>query len=316
MRLIYLFGKYEIYSQKDVGVTTSGPEELNEYVRDILSPFLEGRYLLSQQGQEKVISANAKLDKDYARAHLLPVADWSYRELRDRLQELPPREFGEVLDVCAGTGFVSLNIMRRRLFKKCVALDLNPEALKILADRARTMGIDEIEIQTGNIMATEFQSNRFDVIMGNSFLHHLPDVPTFLKEMFRILKPGGVLCITGEPSPSAMKWQNYFQRRIMAIQGKRHWPKGEIPLTDIWQFSTDGLERALRGVGFSEIRIDGFGRWSESLLSLIDRFWVRVTGHSAPSWIWRSAYALRHIESRHATTPDQMAILAVRARKP
>ncbi|MBX3021256.1 MAG: class I SAM-dependent methyltransferase [Bdellovibrionales bacterium] len=292
------------------------PQELNDFVRPILAPYLASRYTLSQEGQRKVISANAELDGDYAKAHFLPVADWSFRELSGRLEELPPKEYGTILDVCAGTGFVSLNLMRGGLFKKCVAFDLNEDALKILENRARELGVNGVEVQSGDIMSTNFPTNSFDCVMGNSFLHHIPDTKTFLAEMCRILKPGGVICITGEPSPSNMYWQNLIQRSLLALVGKKHGPKGEVPLTDIWQFSTSGLTELLKAVGFSEVKISGYGRWSESCLSFVERLWIRFTGHSAPSWIWRCAYAFRHWESQGVADADSMAILAIRARKP
>lgn len=291
------------------------PSQLNDTVRHVLRPYENGLYTLTPKGQEIVTAANAGLDMDYAKAHFLPVADWTSRELSSALALMPPNQFETVLDVCAGTGFVSLSVMRKRLFKKCVAIDLNTQALKLLEERARKEGIEGIEIRSGNIMATGFASNTFDCIMGNSFLHHLPDNEKFLTEMHRILKPGGVICITGEPSPTNYYWANYFQRIILRMVGKKHGPRGPLTLTDIWEFSTDGLVKLLTSVGFAEVKIKGVGKRSESFLSLIDRAWVRYTGRSAPSAIWRFAYWLRYLESRGENSPDEMAILTITARK-
>lgn len=294
---------------------TFNPQQLNEYVREILSPYLNGDYTLTPGGQTKVIQANADLDETYARANYLPVVDWCYRDIAHKLRLLPPREFGTLLDVCAGTGYVALNVMRHNLFQKCVALDINPSALKILEERARELDVSGIETQAGNIFETTWPDSSFDCVIGNAFLHHLPDTQSFFREMHRVLKPGGVLCLTGEPSISTMKWENLIPRFIKRMMGKKHWPKGEVPLTDIWQFEERPLTEALRAAGFSEVRITGFGLWSASIATVLDRLWVRCTGYTSPPWVRYIGYALRVFDFGPKGEPDQWAALAISARK-
>lgn len=291
--------------------------QLNEYVRDKLAPYLSGNYQLSEAGQKMVIEANEKLDHEYAEAHKLPIANWCFRDIRSRLNALPPKSYDRVLDVCAGTGYVSLNVMSHSLFKECVALDINPSALRLLEQQARDLKISGILTSVGNIMKTEFPANHFDCILGNAFLHHLPDNKTFLAEMCRILKPGGVICILGEPGLSAIKWQNLFQRFILSLVGKKHWPKGEIPLTDIWQFERHSLQALLAEVGFSESKVVGHGRWSVAVGMLLDRLWVRFTKRTAPAWIWWISYAMNRTGDFFIpkADPNVMAGISISARK-
>ncbi len=291
------------------------PLQLNEYVRPLLHSYLAGNYTLTVEGQDLVIGANAKLDEAYAIANDLPIAQWCYRDIKSRIEILPPAEFGTVMDVCAGTGFVSLNIMKNKLFKKCIALDINPSALEILKKTAMRLGVENIEPRVGNIFATEFSANSFDCIVGNAFLHHLPDNAKFLKEMFRILKPGGTLCLTGEPSVSSMKWENYFQRKLLGLVGRRQHPKGQIPLTDIWQFDCQSLTTLLTGSGFKEISILGFGKWSAAIHTLLSRLWVRFSGRPAPAWVGYLTNLFRRSQPARGEASDAMAALVICARK-
>lgn len=59
--------------------------------------------------------------------------------------------------------------------------------------------LDEVDLSSGKVSLslapaeqTPFHSNQFDLATAYSFLDHLADVEVFLKEVFRVLKPGGV----------------------------------------------------------------------------------------------------------------------------
>jgi hypothetical protein len=153
--------------------------------------------------------------------------------------------------------------------------------------------------------------------MGNAFLHHLPDTKSFFKEMFRILKPGGVICLTGEPTVSTMKWENFIQRKLLKLAGKAQRPKGEVPLTDIWQFDQATLTKMLKDIGFAEVKVTGFGRWSAAILVFISRLWVRFTGRPAPSWVGYLGHIMRSVGEKTFPwrSPDDMAAMSLSARK-
>ena len=54
---------------------------------------------------------------------------------------------------------------------------------------------------------------QFDIIIGNSFLHHMPNVPEALKNIYKMLKPGGSFITLHEPTPLSVletrKWYTY-----------------------------------------------------------------------------------------------------------
>jgi ubiquinone/menaquinone biosynthesis C-methylase UbiE len=45
-----------------------------------------------------------------------------------------------------------------------------------------------------------YADGTFDLVVGHAVLHHLPDVPAAMREAFRVLRPGGVFVVAGEPT--------------------------------------------------------------------------------------------------------------------
>lgn len=86
---------------------TLDSNQLNEYVRSILAPYLNGNYQLSPLGQEKVIAANSKLDSEYAHAHNLLIVDWCFKEIRSKIDLMRSVKYHTMLDMCVGTHFIS-----------------------------------------------------------------------------------------------------------------------------------------------------------------------------------------------------------------
>ena len=74
----------------------------------------------------------------------------------------------------------------RKLGMQCYGLDLSPQAGSM---------VEEVEVKQGNLETDRlpYDDNYFDFIYHKSLLEHLYHPDRFIKETFRILKPGGVL---------------------------------------------------------------------------------------------------------------------------
>jgi ubiquinone/menaquinone biosynthesis C-methylase UbiE len=77
-----------------------------------------------------------------------------------------------------------------RIFKELgldvCGLDLSPESKNLAGD----LDIDVCDLDAGKL---PFPDNHFDVVYSKSFLEHLREPAVFLKEAFRVLKPGGLI---------------------------------------------------------------------------------------------------------------------------
>ena len=96
-----------------------------------------------------------------------------------------------LLDLGCGAGENSVYFAKKGA--RCVATDYSPGMVEVALQLAARYGV-EIEGRTANAMALEFPDNTFDLVYASNLLHHIPDPKIALKEMHRVLKPGGQAC--------------------------------------------------------------------------------------------------------------------------
>lgn len=104
----------------------------------------------------------------------------------DLLDRIALRRGESVLDVACGTGIVARLAAQRGHAGRLVGIDLNTAMLAT----ARTKSA-EIEWLEGSALELPFHESSFDVVVCQLGLQFFPDRPLALKEMVRVLKPGG-----------------------------------------------------------------------------------------------------------------------------
>jgi demethylmenaquinone methyltransferase/2-methoxy-6-polyprenyl-1,4-benzoquinol methylase len=86
------------------------------------------------------------------------------------------------------------------------AVDVALEMLNIAKDKAGHLLLQNIKFHESNALALPFKDNTFDAIMMCFGLRNLMDIPLGLKEMFRVLKPGGKFITVDLGKPQGL-WQ-------------------------------------------------------------------------------------------------------------
>lgn len=104
----------------------------------------------------------------------------------DLLDRVAPSQGESVLDIACGTGVVARLAQHRGHAGRLVGIDLNTAMLAVA--RAKSAGVEWIE---GSALDLPFDTNSFDVVLCQLGLQFFPDRPLALKEMVRVLKPGG-----------------------------------------------------------------------------------------------------------------------------
>ncbi len=112
-------------------------------------------------------------------------------ENRFILQQMGDIQGKLLLDLGCGAGENSVYFAKRGA--RCVATDYSPGMVEVALQLAAANGV-EIEGRTANAMALEFPDNTFDLVYASNLLHHIPEPKLALKEMHRVLKPGGKAC--------------------------------------------------------------------------------------------------------------------------
>src|SRR3954452_21039085 len=110
-----------------------------------------------------------------------------------------PGPYARALEIGAGTGYFSLNLMQTGVVDHATCTDISPGMLATLERNAVELGLD---VETAACDASElpFADESFDLVLGHAVLHHLPDLDRCFAEFHRVLKPGGTLFFAGEPS--------------------------------------------------------------------------------------------------------------------
>jgi SAM-dependent methyltransferase len=123
----------------------------------------------------------------------------------ERLTWMPPDEvvaplqlaFGNnVADIGAGTGYFALPIARAVAPGRVYAVDLQPEMLKLLDQKLGAPGApDNIMLVQGDASATTLRDTSVDVALLANMWHEIDEHAPVLREIARILRPGGRLAI-------------------------------------------------------------------------------------------------------------------------
>lgn len=102
-----------------------------------------------------------------------------------------------VIDVGCGPGRLTIPVAKAlEPDGEVVALDIQEGMLERIRKRSDAAGLRNIQPIRGGIGQVEIESNSFDRALLVTVLGEIPDREAALREIYRILKPGGVLSIT------------------------------------------------------------------------------------------------------------------------
>mgnify|MGYP000880865571 CR=1 FL=1 len=138
------------------------------------------------------------------------ILEWTARDRelnRLRRQAVAPAR-GEVLEIGFGTG---LNLpLYPTAVSRITAIDPNPGMTRLARRRADELQRD-IEHTQGSAEAMPFDSGRFDCVLSTLTLCSIPDVQAALREVRRVLKPGGEFLFFEHgrhPDERVSRWQD------------------------------------------------------------------------------------------------------------
>src|SRR3954447_7715296 len=107
--------------------------------------------------------------------------------------------YQHAMELGSGTGFFLLNLMQGGVAKKGSVTDLSPGMVQVALRNAEKLGLD-VDGRVADAERIPYDDNTFDLVVGHAVLHHIPDVPAALREVMRVLKPGGRFVFAGEPT--------------------------------------------------------------------------------------------------------------------
>jgi ubiquinone/menaquinone biosynthesis C-methylase UbiE len=104
-----------------------------------------------------------------------------------------------VLDLGCGAGHASFAVAP--VARSVTAFDLSSEMLAVVAGAAHQRGLHNIVTEQGNVASLPFADASFCMVVTRFSAHHWFDVPAALREVKRVLKPGGLLVVIDITAP-------------------------------------------------------------------------------------------------------------------
>ena len=126
----------------------------------------------------------------------------------------------KILEVSSGHGGGASYITRTFHPQQYIAMDLNAEAV---AYSQKKHILPNLKFQQGDAMALPFADETFDVVINVEASHCYPDFARFLREVARVLKPGGCLLYADLRYPSGEEeWMNdLFHTSALRVDSMR-----------------------------------------------------------------------------------------------
>lgn len=141
---------------------------------------------------------------------------------KDTMKKMNVTKGAKALDVCCGTADWTISLADAiGPTGEVKGLDFSENMLSI--GKEKTKGYSNIELIHGNAMELPFPDDSFDFVTIGFGLRNVPDYLQVLKEMKRVVKPGGkVVCLeTSQPTMPVFKQGYYlYFRFIMPMFGK------------------------------------------------------------------------------------------------
>jgi ubiquinone/menaquinone biosynthesis C-methylase UbiE len=224
---------------------------------------------------------------------------------RDRFRKVVPEGagFDRVLEVGAGTGFFLINLALGGCLGDAdlEATDISPGMLEVCERNGREHGLT-ITTRQGDAEALPYDDDSFDLVVGHAFIHHLPVPGVAIREMHRVLRPGGTLVIAGEPTEigDRVSWlvKNSTYRTFRAVTALPGLRKVRKP--SLHEAGASAADQTLAGLEY-EVDLHTFRpKDVEHLARLVGLTEVQVvTEELTANWF---GWAVRTIEG--STRPD------------
>jgi ubiquinone/menaquinone biosynthesis C-methylase UbiE len=182
-----------------------------------------------------------------------------------------PRSYGRSLEIGAGTGYFSLNMLGAGVIGEATCSDISPGMLSTLQSNARRLGL-EVHTEPADAEGLPFPDASFDLVLGHAVLHHIPDLARAFAEFERVLAPGGTLLFAGEPSrygdrlagvpkrlavAAAPLWRRAIGARVAPQPQAGHSHAALERVVDVHAFAPGELSNLAREAGLIDIRVTG-----------------------------------------------------------
>ncbi|MGP4071945.1 demethylmenaquinone methyltransferase [Piscibacillus sp. B03] len=219
-----------------------------------------------QSKSEKVHSVFEKIYKRYDKMNSIISFQRHVAWRKDVMKQMNVEKGSKCLDVCCGTGDWTIALSEAVGEEGYVyGLDFSENMLSVGRKKVDERNINNITLQHGDAMNLPYDDHQFDYVTIGFGLRNTPDYNQVLKEMYRVVKPGGqVVCLdTSQPTLPVYKQLYFFYfEHIMPLFGKL-FAKSYDEYAWLYESTKnfpgkDELAKMFKGVGFSSVKVKSY----------------------------------------------------------
>ncbi len=129
-----------------------------------------------------------------------------------------------VLDIAAGTGDLSILLAQKIVGAKVLGVDLSEGMIEKGRRKIEASGLsDRVQLSIADCMDMPFANDSFDCITSAYGVRNFEDLSRGYREMYRVLRPGGMLCIIEMSTPTSkfvLPFYNFYTRHLIPVAGR------------------------------------------------------------------------------------------------
>ena len=179
---------------------------------------------MQQSKEQRVHNVFEKISDNYDKMNSVISFQQHIKWRKDTMKRMNVQPGSKALDVCCGTADWTIALAEAvGPTGEVAGLDFSQNMLNVGIEKVKGLGLKQVKLIHGNAMELPFPDNSFDYVTIGFGLRNVPDYMQVLKEMHRVVKPGGIaVCLeTSQPTLIGYKQLYFFYFRfIMPLFGK------------------------------------------------------------------------------------------------
>lgn len=236
-----------------------------------------------------------------------PVSSFWHCFGRRTIERIGLKEGEAVLDVCSGSGGSALPAAELvGSIGKVIAVDLADQLIALAEAKATANRLGNIEFRVADMLELGYPDEQFDAVVCVFGIFFVPDMPAAVRELWRMVKPGGRLAITTwgpdlfEPANSAF-WDAVGSVRPDLQRSFNPWDRISDPA---------GLQQMLAEAGVTTDQITAES--GSHPLQIVDDWWKIAMGSGYRGTLAQlDAEALVHVRQKNLAHLDKHQVDAI-----
>jgi arsenite methyltransferase len=112
------------------------------------------------------------------------------------LEHVPLRRGQTIVDIGAGTGFLTVELAQRSAAARVIAVDPWAEGMEVLRRKVDYLKLPNVELVISDASKLDLPDDSVDLVVSNLGINNFDNAATVLTESYRVLRPGGRLLLS------------------------------------------------------------------------------------------------------------------------